>query len=185
MAAIKQPRVRKFLTLEEVTAIFSSRNSVDPCSEYTSTTDESNLTDIWESSDDESDDFTESSDESCHESSTDYSGSSPAIESSSSNESEADGQYLGNGWATVEGRQLRPQKHPVMLTAAGQPPQKKFCGAEIGCEETKAHDEGHDQQQSGGGGGRERGQGNSSRRGGRERGQRDGGGGRRRGQRAA
>ena len=163
----KQPRVRKFLTLEEVTAIFSSRNSVDPCSEYTSTTDESNLTDIWESSDDKSDDFTKSSDESCHESSTDYSGSSPAIESSPSNESEADGQYLGNGWATVEGRQLRPRKRLVMLTAAGQPPQKKFCGAEIGCEETKAHDGGHDQGQSGGGGGRGHGQGQSGGGGGR------------------
>ena len=62
----------------------------------------------------------------------------------------------------MEGRQLRPQKRPVMLTAAGQPPRKKFCGAEIGCEETNAHDGGHDPGQSGGGGGRGHGQGHGS-----------------------
>ena len=117
----------KKVTYCELTSI-RLRSDLDPCSEYTNTTDESNLTDIWESSDDESDDFTESSDESFHESSTDYSGSSPvAIESSSSNESEANGQYLGNGWATVEGRQLRPRNRPVILAAVGQPPRKKFC----------------------------------------------------------
>lgn len=79
MAAIKLPRKRKYLTSSEVAMLFSSRKSVDPCSDGSYRTEESSFTDFWESSEDDS--ITECSvDDSCFEddSPSDYSGSPPA-----------------------------------------------------------------------------------------------------------
>ena len=122
MAAFKQPGTRKFLTSEEVAAIFSKgRKSVDPCSEYSSTTDDTggNLSDFWDSSDYDVTD----SDSDYSDSPTDISGSSPAeIEL----EEELDArQQFSNGWETTEGRQLRPRKRTLTLADQLQPPRKK------------------------------------------------------------
>ena len=88
---------------------------MDPCSEYSTTTDDtgSNLRDFWDGSDYDVTD----SDSDCSDSPINIPGSSPAeIASSSRYESkELDArQQFSNGWETTEGRQLHTRK--CMLT---------------------------------------------------------------------
>ena len=125
MAAVKQPSTRKFLSTEDVAAIFErNRKSEDPLSDFSSTTEGSDLTDFWDSSATD-DDITDSE---YSDSPTDFSGSSPAEISSSQYESGEESDTCDKGWELMEGRQLRPRKR-TLLTVRGefhdQPPRKK------------------------------------------------------------
>ena len=125
MAAIKQPGTLKYLTSEEVAALFSkSRKSVDICSDYNSTTNESDLTDIWESSAIDSD--SSESDPNSQLSTvvdpvTDY-GNFGSLSDDTGN---SDLSSLPESEPKQSSRQLRPRKRPAESVLPDQPRRKK------------------------------------------------------------
>ena len=116
MAAIKRPGTRKYLTSEEVMELFSkSRRSVDICSDYSSTTNESELTDIWESSEIDSSDSDFSEGDSIYD---DLGGVSDEAQSSKSS-------FSSESQPEQPRRKLRPRKWPADSAILGRPHEKK------------------------------------------------------------